>query len=1078
MSQITNSLKSIDELIQHHRDQGTPETHALLNAVRNSYRNDADLDILSSIPPGNLTERLVQAGLSVPDPGEPLSIESFLSSLRAVLNGELNEMQRRGLNPSSLTLGPQYTFVWEYEPPAGRATPGPGPEPSTRQFRVEEMTFSLPEELRQEFQNQVDRLKSQEEAATAKLKELMDKEEQLELEKARLERENADIRTGLLSQKETLETQFEQERKLAREEIDRFKQDLEKALEENRVLIKNRSQELHDYESGRKTMEDNFNRHEVIFQAKFDEMTQLMENLLAQEKDLMVRRDKELKALLARDKQVQKLAAQQLKRTQLLEQQIRAAQAERKKLKKSLEDQLEDKKHELDRDYTRKTEYLARRLEEWEEEEERVAKETEKLRVREQSLALEIKSQTDEQFKKRQAELDKREKKLNKREKLLVKQERENEREKEILLDTLAAIKGGKYNPAQFDALTKDQRKVSRRKQNVVKSIEEDQKKAQEDIAQKLQEIDKEREKALAALNETHEELLREQQRLRKKEKDLVRRETTELKRLKEEYEELRNSFEVEQIEKEMTFDEKEDRLNEDQSNLAEKLKNQAKMEEETARRLQESETEIAGHLHEVQALKENALEYQEKVNRFLDDFQMTYERILDSQQTEYDRFKGRIAAMENDASRVVETLKEKEKSVEKQTAASEMAVKERLVKREEMVEAMEKELRQKVQEYRSYMEELADVKKSMVEEDEVRRKELMDSVLQYEDKLTHLGKAFEDLSEAFHREREKGKIEIIAEEDERKPLEYDEALARAEWPRLVRHMLGLSPEDVPEPHLMDNIFKLSEKWIQWTRVPAGKFWMGHKVSKDAAPYQETAIQKPVLMSKFPVTNIEFFRFIQETGYKTEAETTVTAITYHSGTKPVYGPEGTRTIATYGNPTLAPDKSAFWLKPDGRPDSLYPKFHHPVTQVSWNDIQAFCRWKTEQAGKPVRLPTEKEWEFVASDFGAIPPDQFLWTPEEIVRFCNIEETGIGDTTPVDHFPDLDRMGGTRDLYGNVYEWVMDSLPKPRVQGLEYKIVRGGSFITNYKHIAPWRRLSFSRSYCTSFLGFRVVCEDT
>jgi len=43
--------------------------------------------------------------------------------------------------------------------------------------------------------------------------------------------------------------------------------------------------------------------------------------------------------------------------------------------------------------------------------------------------------------------------------------------------------------------------------------------------------------------------------------------------------------------------------------------------------------------------------------------------------------------------------------------------------------------------------------------------------------------------------------------------------------------------------------------------------------------------------------------------------------------------------------------------------------------------------------------------------------------------------------------------------------------------LEYKIARGGSFITHYKYIALWLRISLLKSYCTSFLGFRTICYD-
>ena len=43
--------------------------------------------------------------------------------------------------------------------------------------------------------------------------------------------------------------------------------------------------------------------------------------------------------------------------------------------------------------------------------------------------------------------------------------------------------------------------------------------------------------------------------------------------------------------------------------------------------------------------------------------------------------------------------------------------------------------------------------------------------------------------------------------------------------------------------------------------------------------------------------------------------------------------------------------------------------------------------------------------------------------------------------------------------------------------LEYKIARGGSFITDYNHIALRQRISLLKSYCTSFLGFRTTCDD-
>jgi formylglycine-generating enzyme len=331
--------------------------------------------------------------------------------------------------------------------------------------------------------------------------------------------------------------------------------------------------------------------------------------------------------------------------------------------------------------------------------------------------------------------------------------------------------------------------------------------------------------------------------------------------------------------------------------------------------------------------------------------------------------------------------------------------------------------------------------------------------------------------------EKEKGQIKIAPAEVKKEPLEYDDALVKAEWHLAIRQNLGSATRSEKNTHTSEYLYKFSEKWDDWIKVPDGKFLMGHPQQKDSAPHQEVIIEKPFLINKYPVTNVEFYKFTNKTQYKTEAESLIDAIVYHNSNLELHGSNEHNRSSSFSNPSLTPDKNAFWLCPDGHPDSLYGKHSHPVTQVTWNDAKAFCKWKSETTGQIIRLPFENEWEYVASDFGEMSANHFFWDEDRAVEYCNIEETGICGTLPVDHFPENENCGGAAGLYGNVFEWVEDTktLPENRRKsdsnGLTYKIARGGSFITHFKNIAPWRRISFIKSYCTSFLGFRTVSEN-
>ena len=259
--------------------------------------------------------------------------------------------------------------------------------------------------------------------------------------------------------------------------------------------------------------------------------------------------------------------------------------------------------------------------------------------------------------------------------------------------------------------------------------------------------------------------------------------------------------------------------------------------------------------------------------------------------------------------------------------------------------------------------------------------------------------------------------------------------------------------------------------------IPAGTFWMGavrgdSKAHDDEKPGHEVALDG-YWIDTTEVTNAMFARFVEQTGYLTEAEKQGSGYAYNPDTR-----------------SWKDTKGADWLHPHGTDSNIIGLEQHPVVQISWDDAIAYCAWRD------ARLPTEAEWEKAArgTDMRIYPwgngaPDgeyaNFADRNLAVDWAENTSDDGFQFTAPVGSYLAGASPYGIFDMAGNVWEWVQDwygetyynSSPNANPAGPAagtFHVVRGGS----WNAAGPSLRLSFRRRLVSApridYFGFRCA----
>ncbi len=269
---------------------------------------------------------------------------------------------------------------------------------------------------------------------------------------------------------------------------------------------------------------------------------------------------------------------------------------------------------------------------------------------------------------------------------------------------------------------------------------------------------------------------------------------------------------------------------------------------------------------------------------------------------------------------------------------------------------------------------------------------------------------------------------------------------------------------------------------------------VGHPIDREGPP--ETVETNSFYISETTISNEQFGKFVEETGYITDAEKIGSSFVFSGLIE-----DDIKEETNYSNtpiPWWLDVSGASWKYPEGPTSTIENRMDHPVVHVSWNDAVSYCNWSGG------RLPTEAEWEVAASGNGE--NTEYPWGNQLVAKGIyhantwqgkfpskNTEKDGYFGTAPVDKF-----YKNEYELYqmiGNVWEWCLnpariplkefnkqsstDFLEKNNKHRAESYAIRGGSFLCHHSYCNRYRlaaRNGNTRFSSASNMGFRYVVD--
>ncbi len=241
--------------------------------------------------------------------------------------------------------------------------------------------------------------------------------------------------------------------------------------------------------------------------------------------------------------------------------------------------------------------------------------------------------------------------------------------------------------------------------------------------------------------------------------------------------------------------------------------------------------------------------------------------------------------------------------------------------------------------------------------------------------------------------------------------------------------------------------------------IPAGPFLYG-------PDKRMVVIEQPFAIAKYPVTNLQYKRFMDAGGYERQE---------------FWGEEGWAwRTETYDS--KAPDYLKDWLAERPLKKRNEPFFWHdakwknplaPVVGINWFETEAYYNWLSKEKGKLFRLPTEQEWECVArlTDGREFPwGNKFDRNRLNSGEFWGEEIFDAMSTTIVGQFAEGNSQAGISDMSGNIWEWTDSWYDTKKI----FRVVRGGSWFNDVRGVRCAFRLKRLPVFFDNVLGFRVL----